>query len=165
MDEAVATTIRERAGEFGSVTGRPRRIGWLDLPMLRHAARVNGYTGLALNHVDVLAELDELRVCERYERDGAVRETVPPTSAAWAACVPRYRRFDSWPDRDWTAIAERGYDALPPNAKRYVEYVADAVGVPVYTIGLGPDRDAVIELVDPLDPSSVDSRRATDPPN
>ncbi|MEZ3114766.1 adenylosuccinate synthase [Halobaculum sp. MBLA0147] len=148
-EEALASDIRERGGEFGTVTGRPRRIGWLDVPVLRHAARVNGLTGISLNHLDVLGGLDELAVGHAYELDGDVIETVPATAEQWARCEPVRREFEPWPDVDWDAVAAEGYEALPEAAKTYVEYVEAETGVEVYAVGVGPDRAQTIERVDP----------------
>ncbi|PSQ43515.1 adenylosuccinate synthase [Halobacteriales archaeon SW_7_68_16] len=145
-----AERIREDGGEFGTVTGRPRRIGWLDLPMVRHAARVNGLTGLAASHVDTLAGHDEVRVAEAYERDGERIETMPATTELWADCEPQYRTFDGWAATDWDSVAETGYDALPTNARRYLEFVAEAVDLPIVAVGVGPDRSATIVREHPL---------------
>lgn len=120
-EEELAEYIREAGGEYGTVTGRPRRVGWLDLPMLRHAARASGFTGLAVNHVDTLAGLDEVKVGHSYTLDGAERHTLPATTERWAACEANLRTFDGWPDVDWAAVAEAGYDALPENARTYLE--------------------------------------------
>ena len=150
FEGALATELRERAGEFGTVTGRPRRIGWLDLPMLRHAARVNGFTGMTLSHVDVLADLEELRVCEAYERDGERLETPPSSPDRWAQCVPQYTTFETWADHDWDDVAERGYEALPENARTYVEAVSEDLGVPLYAVGVGPGREATIVRENPV---------------
>jgi adenylosuccinate synthase len=143
-DEELATRIRERGGEYGTVTGRPRRVGWLDLPMLRHAARASGFTGLAINHVDTLAALDELKVCHAYDLDGETVETMPATTERWAECDPQYRTFEGWTDADWDAVAEDGYGAVPENARTYLEYVADEVDAPIYAVGVGPDRDQTV---------------------
>jgi adenylosuccinate synthase len=148
----LAETIRERGGEFGTVTGRPRRIGWLDVPMLRHAARASGFTGIAVNHVDVLAGLDELRVAHAYELDGEERHTMPATTERWADCEPVYRELDPWPTGvDWGAVARDGHDALPAAARTYLDYLSGELGVPVYAVGVGPDREATVDLVDPWD--------------
>jgi adenylosuccinate synthase len=148
-EEALADDIRERGGEFGTVTGRPRRIGWLDIPMLRHAARVNGFTGLSLNHLDVLAGLDELAVGHAYELDGERLETLPATTDDWDRCEPILKEFDPWPDVDWDAVAAEGYEALPENATTYLEYLEEELDTPVYAVGVGPDRAQTIERVDP----------------
>jgi len=153
-EEALADEIRERGGEFGTVTGRPRRIGWLDVPMLRHAARVSGFTGIALNHVDVLADLDSLKLCVAYELDGDRIETVPTTTQRWERCEPVYREFDTWDVTDWAAIADTGYEALPDAAQTYAEFIATEIDAAVYAVGVGPDRAATIELTNPFDPSA-----------
>jgi adenylosuccinate synthase len=143
-NEKLAEHIREEGDEYGTVTGRPRRVGWLDMPMLRHAARVSGFTGLAVNHVDTLADLDELKVGHTYTLDGEERETMPATTEQWAACEPNVRSFDGWEAADWAAVAEEGYEALPENARTYLEYIEDEVGAPIYAIGLGPGRSETI---------------------
>jgi adenylosuccinate synthase len=150
-EEALADRIREKGGEFGTVTGRPRRIGWLDVPMLRHAARTNGFTGIAVNHVDVLAALDEVKVGHAYDLDGREIETVPSTTEQWARCDPVLKQFEPWPAVDWDAVADEGYDAVPENAREYLEYVAGEVDAPVYAVGVGPDRAKTIERHDPFD--------------
>ncbi|WP_311170916.1 adenylosuccinate synthase [Halobellus ordinarius] len=149
-DEDLADYIREKGGEFGTVTGRPRRIGWLDVPMLRHAARANSLTGIAVNHIDVLAGLDEVKVGHSYDLDGEELFTMPATTERWGRCEPNLREFEPWPEVDWTAVAEEGYDAIPENAQAYLEYVSAEVGAPIYAIGVGPDRAETIELVNPF---------------
>jgi adenylosuccinate synthase len=153
IDDESASYIREKVGGFGTVTGRPRRIGWLDLPMLRYAAQVNGFTGITLNHVDALCGLDELQVCETYELDGEVLTKTPLTATEWARCIPRYRTFDTWPDQDWRELADNGYEALPQNARAYIEYVSEELELPVYAIGVGPDREETIVLQYPFESS------------
>ncbi|MFB6108546.1 MAG: adenylosuccinate synthase [Haloplanus sp.] len=150
-DEPLADYIREKGGEFGTVTGRPRRIGWLDVPMLRHAARANGFTGIAVNHLDVLAGLDEVKVGHAYELDGETIHTMPATTERWADCDPVLEEFETWPDVDWSAVAEEGYDALPDGARAYLEYLSEEVGAPVYAVGVGPDRSETLNLVDPFE--------------
>ena len=149
--ETLAEEIRERGGEFGTVTGRPRRVGWLDVPVLRHAARANGLTGIAVNHLDVLAGLDDLAVGHAYELDGETIHTPPTRTEAWERCSPVTRSFEPWPDVDWDAVAEEGYDALPEAAVTYLEYLASELDTEVYAVGVGPDRDQTVELVDPWD--------------
>ncbi|WP_135822575.1 adenylosuccinate synthase [Halostella litorea] len=149
-NEETATYIREEGGEYGTVTGRPRRVGWLDMPMLRHATRASGFTGLAVNHVDVLAGLDEVRVAHTYDLDGETRESVPATTEEWGRCEPNYRTFDGWADADWSAVADEGYEALPANARAYLEYVSDELDTPIYAVGVGPGRDDTVVVERPL---------------
>ena len=150
-DEELAEYIREAGNEYGTVTGRPRRVGWLDMPMLRHAARVSGFTGLAVNHVDTLAGIEELKVGHSYDLDGEEVLTMPATTEQWAKCEPNFRRFDGWSEQDWDAVAEAGYDALPDNARAYLDYVSDELDVPIYAVGLGPGRTQTIVVEDPFD--------------
>ena len=147
----LAEYIREEGGEFGTVTGRPRRIGWLDVPMLRHAARVNGFTGLAVNHLDVLAGLEEVKVGHSYDCEGDELFTMPPTTERWGDCVPNYRSFDGWANVDWGAVADAGYEALPENARAYLDYLATELDAPILTVGVGPNRGETIIRRDPFE--------------
>jgi len=162
----LAEHIREAGGEYGTVTGRPRRIAWLDMPMLRHATRASGFTGLAINHVDTLAGIEEIQVGHVYDLDtdersssssrdggpddGETVTTMPATTERWSECEPQYKTFDGWSEADWDAVANEGYDALPANARTYVEYVSDELGVPISAIGVGPDREQTIVLDNPF---------------
>ncbi len=148
-EEELATYIRDEGGEYGTVTGRPRRVGWLDIPMLRHAARANGFTGLAVNHIDVLAGLEEVNVGHAYEFDGEEILTVPPTTEKWGRCEAIYREFEGWPEVDWAAVAADGYEAIPKNARLYLEYIAEELGAPIYAVGVGPGRAETIIVEDP----------------
>ena len=150
-ENELARYIRDEGGEYGTVTGRPRRVGWLDVPMLRHAARASGFTGLAVNHVDTLAGIEELRVAEAYELDGERLDTVPATTQDWGRCEPIYRAFDGWPEFDPETVAGGGYEALPENARTYLEYLSDELDAPIYAVGVGPDREQTIVRENPFD--------------
>lgn len=150
LEGELADYIREEGGEYGTVTGRPRRVGWLDMPMLRHAARVNGFTGVAINHLDVLAGLDAVKVGHVYDRDGEELDVMPAMTEAWGECEPVLRNFEGWPDVDWMAVSEEGYEALPDGAKDYVEYIESELGVPAVALGLGAAREAAIIRQDPF---------------
>ncbi|QSG01885.1 adenylosuccinate synthase [Natranaeroarchaeum sulfidigenes] len=147
----LATYIREEGGEFGTVTGRPRRVGWLDMPMLRHAARANGFTGLAVNHIDVLAGLDEVKVGHTYTVDGEEIDTIPATTERWERCEPNLKTFEGWEDVDWGDVAREGYEAVPENAKTYLEYLSEELDTPVYAIGVGPGRDETVVRENPFE--------------
>ncbi|MDL5361136.1 adenylosuccinate synthase [Halalkalicoccus sp. NIPERK01] len=149
-EEELADEIREKGGEFGTVTGRPRRIGWLDMPMLRHAAQVNGFTGLAINHIDVLAGLGDLQVGHAYELDGEEIETMPTTTERWGECEPVLRGFDGWSEPDWADVASEGYDAIPENARTYLEYISDELDTPIYAVGVGPGREQTVVVESPF---------------
>ncbi len=149
--DALAEQIREEGGEYGTVTGRPRRVGWLDLPMLRHAARANGFTGLAVNHLDVLATLDELKVGHAYDLHGEELLTMPSTTERWAECEAELREMETWEPVDWGAVAADGYDALPGAARDYLEYLSDELDTPIYAVGVGPGRDESIVMAEPFE--------------
>jgi len=148
-NEDLAEYIREEGDEYGTVTGRPRRVGWLDIPMLRHAARASGFTGLAVNHVDTLAGLDEVKVGHSYTLDGEEVFTVPATTEHWADCEPNFRTFDGWAEQDWAAVAEDGYEALPENARAYLEYIAEELDADIYAVGVGPGRSETVVVESP----------------
>ncbi len=150
-EEELATYIRDEGGEYGTVTGRPRRVGWLDVPMLRHAARASGFTGLAVNHIDVLAGLDEVNVGHAYELDGEEVLTMPPTTEKWGECEAVLRTFDGWPEVDWSEVADEGYEAIPENARTYLEYLEDELEVPIYAVGVGPGREETVVVEDPYE--------------
>ncbi|WP_137289724.1 adenylosuccinate synthase [Natronorubrum halophilum] len=167
-EEELATYIRDEGGEYGTVTGRPRRVGWLDMPMLRHAARANGFTGLAINHIDVLAGLDEVEVGHSYEFDTAEQSsasnqnssnsddgdeifTMPPTTEQWGRCEATFRSFDGWPEVDWAEVASEGYEAIPENARTYLEYISDELDTPIYAVGVGPGRGETVVVENPYE--------------
>ncbi|SDD13884.1 adenylosuccinate synthase [Natrinema hispanicum] len=150
-EEELATRIRDEGGEYGTVTGRPRRVGWLDMPMLRHATRANGFTGLAINHIDVLAGLDEVKVGHSYEFDGEEIFTMPPTTEAWGRCEATFKSFDGWPEVDWAEVAAEGYEAIPENARTYLEYISDELETPIYAVGVGPGREETVIVENPYE--------------
>jgi len=138
--------LRAAGDEFGATTGRPRRCGWLDVPALRFACRVNGMAELALTKLDVLSGLPELRICTAYEVGGE-RLDEPPYDDL-GDVVPVYETLPGF-DGDLTACRSR--DALPDAARRYVDRVEELVGCRVGTLSLGPDREQTLGLVDPFE--------------
>lgn len=146
----IAEHIRDEGGEYGTVTGRPRRVGWLDMPMLRHATHANGFTGVAVNHIDVLAGLDEIEVGHAYELDGEKLLSMPTTTERWGECETIQRTFEGWPEVDWSAVAENGYDEIPDAAQAYLEYISEELSTPIYAVGVGPGRDETVVLEDPF---------------
>jgi adenylosuccinate synthase len=131
--------LREIGEEFGATTGRPRRCGWLDLPALRYAARVNGLTHLAVTKLDVLAGLDAVPVCVSYRIDGRIYEDLPIDDLATAEPV-----FEHWEGWDSTVAAARAMEDLPRAARRYLVDLEARVGVPVAIVSVGADREATI---------------------
>jgi adenylosuccinate synthase len=134
--------LRELGGEFGTVTGRERRCGWLDLVALRYAARLNGFTSLALTKLDVLSTFAELPVCVRYRlRDGSETEDFPAHQSDFHHCEPVYESLPGWqePLDELTEVAE-----LPGAARSYVELIEERLGVEVCLIGTGRERERVL---------------------
>jgi adenylosuccinate synthase len=135
--------LQQLGGEFGTVTGRTRRCGWLDLVGLRYAARVNGMTSLALTKLDVLSAFADLPVCVRYRlRDGSETEEFPAHQSDFHHCEPVYETLPGWQEPlDDVASA----DDLPHAARRYVEYVEESLEVPVTLVGTGQERKRVLD--------------------
>jgi len=138
---AAGDLIRERGREFGSVTGRSRRCGWLDLPVLRYSAALNGFDSLIITKLDVLDEHDEIRVCTAYESDGAVHSEMPPQAEAWNRVRPIYRTLPGWKQKTF-GITQ--YDQLPKAARDYLDFVSGELGLEISIISTGPERDQSI---------------------
>ncbi|RNE15655.1 Adenylosuccinate synthetase [Lacticaseibacillus paracasei] len=130
--------IRNAGHEFGTVTGRPRRIGWFDAVVVRHSRRVAGITDLCLNSIDVLTGLDKVKICVAYERDGERVENYPASRKFLSECKPVYEELPGWQE-DITKA--KTLDDLPENARRYVERITELLGVDLLTFSVGPDRD------------------------
>jgi adenylosuccinate synthase len=139
--------IRELGGEFGTVTGRERRCGWLDLVGLRYAVRVNGLTSLALTKLDVLSSFGEVPVCTRYRlRNGSETHEFPPQQSDFHHCAPVYEMLQGWRE-PIDAVAT--VDDLPGSARRYVEFVEHQLGVAVCLVGTGAERERVLTRGEP----------------
>ncbi|WP_340817969.1 adenylosuccinate synthase [Methanolobus sp. WCC4] len=134
----VGKQIQEVGGEVGTTTGRSRRCGWFDLPLLRKAIYLNGYTSIALTKIDVLSNLDPVRVCVAYELDGQTIDYPPEDTSALARCKPVYEDLPGWDD-DLTGVKE--FDDLPQAAKDYITYLEEKMGVPVEYVSVGPARE------------------------
>ncbi|EQD54110.1 adenylosuccinate synthetase, partial [mine drainage metagenome] len=143
--------LRRVGGERGATTGRERRCGWLDLVLLRYAARLNGFTSLAVTKVDVLGGLDSFPVCVQYRMpDGTTVRDAPPLQASdLAAAQPVYTEIPGWPafhERLKERLRREGPTALPAELRRFFEFLADETGVPVEYVGYGPGRDETLWL-------------------
>ena len=141
--------LRRLGGEFGATTGRPRRCGWLDAVMMREAATVNGYTALAVNKLDVLSGLSEVKIAVAYEVDGKRIDEFPMTLGEIERAVPIYESHPGWTG-DLTSC--RSFEDLPREARDYVNRVEALAGVPVEIISIGPGRDETIARNDPFRP-------------
>jgi adenylosuccinate synthase len=128
--------------EFGTTTGRPRRVGWLDTVILRYAARINGLTELALTKLDILSGIPDLPVCVSYEFDGEELRHFPSDLTVLAKCKPIYKRLPGWMD-DITQV--RRMADLPKEARMYVDFVSQEIGVPISLVSIGPGREQIIQ--------------------
>ena len=135
--------LRELGGEFGAVTGRPRRCGWFDASVVRYAARVNGLTGLAVTKLDVLDTFPEIPVCTGYELDGGRCDEMPAEAEALGRVQPVYETHGGW--QQSTGGARRLAD-LPSPARRYLDRLEELSGVPVRYVSVGTRRDQIIEV-------------------
>jgi adenylosuccinate synthase len=142
LDDELGATMREAGGEYGTTTGRARRVGWIDLVALRYAARLNTLTHLAVTKLDVLSGLGPLRVCTRYRSvNGASFDEYPYHQSVLHHAGGEYEELPGWDDD----ITECRTEAdLPQAARDYLAYVSDCVGVPVALISVGPGRDQII---------------------
>lgn len=134
----VGEKIRVAGNEFGSVTGRPRRCGWFDVPLLRYTAEVNGFDSLIITKLDVLDDLDEIPVCVAYEVDGARLIHMPASTRRMEAIKPIFERLPGWKQstRSATKMSE-----LPKQAQRYLEFLEERTGVEVGSVSIGPERN------------------------
>jgi adenylosuccinate synthase len=140
----VGEQMLERGHEFGTTTGRPRRCGWMDLVALRYAVRLNGMDALAITKLDVLSGIGPLRVAVRYRsKEGAVLDTFPYHQSILHSATPEYEELPGF-DLDLTSC--RSADDLPQEARDYLGYISDFVGIPVRLVGVGPGREQVVWL-------------------
>lgn len=145
LDE-MGESIRKAGGEFGATTGRPRRTGWLDLPLLKYAVRINGVTDLIMTKADVLADLEEIRVCTGYRLpDGTITSEVPFELSEGAD--PVWESLPGW-KTDVTGITEK--HLLPAELKNYIQYLEEELGVKLTFLSLGPDREQIIDMRKPV---------------
>ena len=139
--------LQEEGGEFGATTGRPRRCGWLDLVILKHAVRTNGLTGLAVTKLDILSGLKPLQICTGYRRRGKLFEEMPPSVHLLKECEPVYEEAEGWqePLAQVRALAE-----LPAAARKYLARIEQETGVPIVMVSVGPSREDTIILKNPF---------------
>ncbi len=151
LDET-GSQIREKGHEYGTTTGRPRRIGWLDTVSVKYAAMLNGVTDLAVVHLDTLSGFKEVRMCVAYKYGGEELLKYPTNTEVFAKVTPVYKTFKGWEDvgaEKWREIAKSGkLDMLPPNCLKYLKAVKKYVGAPLSIVSVGADRTDTIVLKD-----------------
>ncbi len=145
--DEIGDKIQETGAEFGATTGRRRRCGWLDTMILNNAVRLNGLTGLAITKLDVLSELEELKICTGYSLDGKVTDVVPANLDQMAACEPVYETLPGWRENISNV---RQFDDLPELARNYLARIEALTGVPIQIVSVGPGRNETIVLNNPF---------------
>ena len=143
IKDALGDTLREKGGEYGATTGRPRRCGWLDMVILRHSARINGLTGIALTKLDILDGLDVIKICTAYRHKGKIYEEFPKEMNIFEECEPVYEEVKGW---DTITLGIRDFTKLPRTAKAYIKTIEKMLGVKVHIISTGQRRDERILL-------------------
>lgn len=147
LDDATGADLRQRGGEFGATTGRPRRCGWFDVVLLRYAARVNGLSSLAVTKLDVLDGLPEVKICVGYRFDGKVYDQMPASLRVLSECTPIYETLPGWAEPT-RGVSE--YDRLPKNARNYLTVLSQKVGCPIDIVSVGSSRSETIILRHPF---------------
>lgn len=142
MDAQMAELVRKRGGEFGTVTGRPRRCGWFDAVALRQAVRLNGLQSIAISKLDVLSGLSRIKVCTGYRLRGGVIDEMPPLVSDAALVEPVYEELPGWRE-DLTKV--RSKKELPSSVVSYVERLSEWIGCPISMVSVGPDRDQTVQ--------------------
>lgn len=137
LQEEMGDYLRDKGGEYGATTGRPRRCGWLDGVILRYAARINGITSLALTKLDVLGGIDSLKVCRAYLVEGEEVDDFPVSSHLWDKCEPVYEEMEGW-EEDISSVSS--YYDLPSSAQRFVEFIEDFMQIPIAIVSVGKER-------------------------
>ncbi|MDP2696036.1 MAG: adenylosuccinate synthase [bacterium] len=147
LTDSVGELIRENGSEYGTTTGRPRRIGWLDLVQLRQAVRTSGLTELAVTKLDVLGDMPEIKVCTSYKIDNQWVNEMPASLDKMRKAVPHYETLRGWPkltDNDIETIKSEGYSALPRTMQEYLEYIERQIDCPVGIVSFGKDRSETV---------------------
>jgi adenylosuccinate synthase len=147
LTDETGERLREKGGEYGATTGRPRRCGWFDAVVVRYAVRVNGIESIALTKLDVLNGLSTLKICTGYRFRGKTYSEVPSSLRIWQECKPVYEEMDGWSE-DISAVKE--VEKLPRNAKRYVREIEKLIGAKIMLVSIGNERKQTILLENPF---------------
>ena len=144
---ALGEEIREKGGEYGATTGRPRRCGWLDIVVLRHAARINGLTGVAVTKLDVLDSITTLKICTSYKYKGKIYKEFPKEIGIIEGCTPLYEEVKGW---STSTVGITDFAKLPYTAKAYIRKIQSMLGVEIQLISTGQKRDEIIQIKNPF---------------
>ena len=131
--------------EYGTTTGRPRRCGWFDVVPVKYSIRVNGISELALTKLDVLSGINPIKICIYYKFGDRDIKEISASTKIYEGCKPVYEEVEGWSDKvNWSKVSKKGYDALPPQARHYVDRIEELVGLPISIISVGPERNDTI---------------------
>jgi adenylosuccinate synthase len=143
IKDSLGDAIREKGGEYGATTGRPRRCGWLDMVILRHSARINGLTGIAITKLDILDGLENIKICTSYKHNGKTYKEFPKELNIFQECEPVYEETKGWKE---STIGIKDFEKLPDAAKAYVKKIEKMLGVEAHIISTGQRRDELIQI-------------------
>jgi adenylosuccinate synthase len=147
LTDDIGAGLAKRGNEFGSVTGRPRRCGWLDLAALKRSVQLNGVDGLCITKLDVLDGMPEIQLCTSYVKNGRPLDLIPTGAEAVAECMPVYESLPGWQE---STVGAKSFAALPANARAYLQRIEALTGVPIAMVSTGPDRDETILVHHPF---------------
>jgi adenylosuccinate synthase len=148
LDNAIGEHLRRKGDEFGTVTRRPRRCGWFDAMAARRSIFLNSMSGLVVTKLDVMDELETVRICTGYKVDGKVVDTVPIGAEGLARVEPVYEEMPGWQS---STVGITRYEKLPPKARDYLERLEEVAGCEIAIVSTGPDREHTIVLRNPFD--------------
>jgi adenylosuccinate synthase len=143
LKDSLGEKLREKGGEYGATTGRPRRCGWLDMVVLRHSARINGITGITITKLDILDGLDTIKICTSYKYKGKIYDEFPKEMSIFSECEPVYEEVAGWKT---STSGIKDFRKLPETAKAYIKKIETLFGVEVQMISTGQRRDELIRI-------------------
>ncbi|MBD3255380.1 MAG: adenylosuccinate synthase [Candidatus Lokiarchaeota archaeon] len=149
LHDEIGERIREQGNEYGTTTGRPRRVGWLDLFNIKYSIMINGVDSVVITLLDALEGIDPLKICYQYKLKDKILESWPIQSEIIEKCLPIYKEFRGWKPLSrerWSEIAKEGYSAIPKEIKTYLKAIEEEIQTPISMVSIGPGRKDTIEL-------------------
>lgn len=143
LDDESGVFLQTKGHEFGTVTQRARKTGWLDLVILKHAIMLNGYDGIALMLLDVLSGIKELKICTHYKLDGVLIDYIPSSTFDYERCKPVYKIMQPWSEEINNVTS---FTDLPLNAQKYIKFISDFINKPIILFSVGPDRQQTVMM-------------------
>ncbi len=150
LSDDMGEHLRQRGNEFGATTGRPRRTGWFDAAALKRSIQINGVSGLCITKLDVMDEVEEVKICVGYDVAGRVSDILPVGAEELERCTPVYEELPGWRA---STVGVKDYKGLPKAARAYLQRIEELCAVPIDLISTGPDREETIVIRHPFDPA------------